>query len=122
MNPEFNPENNFQNVFKISSISQPHPPTPPPAQQPQKSNYSPRLTVQNPLRSEDNFYKLNKISINSIPVSLEFMYLRNCFPHHTFYESLTFMCSCHHYALIHNSAFFLSHLKTLFHFHLYTTF
>lgn len=98
-NPEFNLEHHFQNSFKISNISQPPPP--------------PNLQhMKNPLWSQVNIYKLNKISINPIPINLEFMCLRNCSPHPTFYESLTFMCSCHHYTLAHNSTFFFSHLKT----------
>jgi len=42
MNPEFNPENHFQNSLKISSISQP----PPPSQNSNKSKIHYNLKVK----------------------------------------------------------------------------
>lgn len=65
MNPEFNPKNNFHKFQDFQNFSA-------------KQNQTPRLQqMKKPLMPEGNVYKLNRISVNLIPISLEFIHLRN---------------------------------------------
>lgn len=84
MNPEFNPKNNFHKFQDFQNFSA-------------KQNQKPRLQqMKKPLMPEGNAYKLNRISVNLIPISLEFIHLRNISsPYFLFISTLSMFMLSH---------------------------